>query len=429
MIPTSEQTRYQINCNHKHEMKLSVKVPKKPRSKSQPAQNIIKNLPKNIPIRPKPINNNNNNDPLKRCATLDIINVDSLKISMEQFEQIQSNYNEELSAKIPDLNGNSKIYVCNNIEFKDTINSDYIVIKEIDKIKLKVGELSECQIDVKVHSHLSQRNLSVIKCFGWCENDKIFCILYEFAENGDLLEELNNLSNPFDPSWFHKARQEMKNIAQTLSYMHHKGWSHKDLTLENILVDKNFSFYLHDFALVEEFDNDHQPIINDYDDDTIDIIERETKSERITRHSSIWSGKIEHMSPENYDTFIGTLNVFDPFSNDIWGLGVIIMCCFSTEAFLWNAPDKKINSYKHTIKNLNDKLYNDAFKINQQKNKNIKNLLILLIDLLQKIFVEEQNRIDIDQVLKHEFFANIPEINKNKIDKNKKPCCESCVIL
>lgn len=401
---------------------------RKIRSKSQPATNLIKAIQTAL----APIVNNN-----KNALSLNV-DIESLKITFEQVEDIQNDLNEELTAKIPvSASSATKIYVCNNnnIKYKKQIDSDYIVIKETQKAKMKIDDLTEMKIDLKVHSHLAQQNLSVIQLYGWYEDDEMFCILYQYCKNGDLLEELNKLRNPFNYKWFNKARKEIKKISETLCYMHQKGWAHKDLTLENILVDKNRNFYLHDFGLVEEFqnnENDDQSSFslfssynngnNGYDDD----IQSEQIAIKRTR-SSIWSGKIEHMSPENYDTFMGNMELFDAFSNDIWGLGIITMCCFSTQTFLWTAPDKKMNSYRNIICNLDKELYK-AFKIDQQKDVQMKIALISLIDLLRKVFVDEEHRINIDQFSNHAFFQNIPsELEEN--DKQKETCCESCLIL
>eukprot|EP01083_Nonionella_stella_P005752 16595_1 len=397
--------------SHNHPNNTSTIDLKKP--KSQPPLHLVSSI-KNIP-------NTSIKSHKTREATVDLADIHSLRLSVTEFAQIHENVNDALTKQIP--TANSTLYVCNNATFKHLTKSEFIVIKQVNKKKLKVGELAECRVDVKVHAHLMQHDLSVIKLLGWFEDEHRFAAVFEYASNGDLLEELNHLTNPFDPVWFNKALDELRNISQTLAYMHHEGWSHKDLTLENILVDKNRNFYLHDFALIEEF-TECELNVKEQSEQPCD--------QRITRHSSLWSGKIEHMSPENYDTYIGNINLFDAFSNDIWGLGVILMCCFSTQAFLWNAPDKKTNAYIQTMNNITSKL-EDVFKIEEQTNAIIKKKLIALIDLLTSIFVDEQNRIDIDEVLRHEFFENaIVEPNHNDpvlLLKKEEVCCENCILL
>ena len=139
------------------------------------------------------------------------------------------------------------------------------------------------------------------------------------------------------------------------------------------------------------------------------------------------------MSPENYETFVGNVQIFDAFSNDVWGLGIILLCCFSTESFLWMAPDKKCKDYRKIMQNIPSTL-KEAFKIDMQQNESIKANLVLLTDLLQKIFVEEECRIDIDEVLAHKFFSDSDNQAKSigvlKHSMLNQSCClPSCRIL
>lgn len=447
--PRSQEdaNRYQIVDNAQRDFEIRPPSPVSPGLTLIAVQSNHSNLnQQNVSVKPRKLSKSNSVSPIKlpfdfkRCHTIEVISVDTLEMSPAQFQAITAHRNEAMSSKIPDLQSSSTIYVCNNETLRDKTSNEYIVVKEMNKLKLKMGELAECKVDVKVHAHLLRNKLSVIQLLGWYEDDDRFCTLYEYAQNGDLLEELNILKDPFDPKWFYRARTEMKSIAKTLQFMHREGWSHKDLTLENILVDEHRNFYLHDFGLVEEFASNEE-VHADINKSQIDVdpLNRSIIPSLSRRHSSIWSGKVEHMSPENYDTYMGNMQMFDAFSNDVWGLGVIVMCCFSTQTFLWNAPDKKQGSYQATIKKIDTKLQN-AFMLDKQQDNGIKAGLLQLIDLLKRIFVDEIQRIDIDQVLEHPFFSeddsswqkeSLVNRNRNADVKRqpKKPCSEYCTIL
>ena len=90
------------------------------RSKSQPARNILKALPKSLSLTRIP--------PLHVNDVIESIDVESLKITWKQLKDIIDDPNEELTAKIPKLSSTStKIFVCNNINYKEKIDSKYIL--------------------------------------------------------------------------------------------------------------------------------------------------------------------------------------------------------------------------------------------------------------------------------------------------------------
>lgn len=72
-------------------------------------------------------------------------------------------------------------------------------------------------------------------------------ILMEFAPSGDLFDFSIKLKSPLGESL---SRHLFRQIVDALSYLHcNAKVVHRDLKLENILLDKNFQIKLCDFAM------------------------------------------------------------------------------------------------------------------------------------------------------------------------------------
>ena len=250
--------------------------------------------------------------PRARSSFLDDVDLDSLRLSRSELDAVQRRCNAQMTATVPcdhSADASTSILVCDDARDADR----FVVIKQMKKSKLRMGELSECRLDLKVHAHLQSERLSVVALLGWFEDAQRLCSLFEFAHNGDLLSVLNAAPSPSaaspssDAAWLSTARRGMRDIAATLAHLHSHGAAHKDLTLDNVLVDARRRFLLHDFALLELFAGDD-------DDEGDDELAR-----RSSTMSAQWSGKREHMSPENYLCFKGDRELFDAAKNDVFG--------------------------------------------------------------------------------------------------------------
>lgn len=111
----------------------------------------------------------------------------------------------------------------------------------------------------------------------------------EFANNGDTLRWIQEQGAMQEV----KARVWVKQIGEAIRYMHHLGIAHRDLKLENILIDKNLAVKIGDFGFV--------------------------KGEARDNLSDTFCGSKSYAAPE-----ILKGKSYDPLKSDIWALGVII---------------------------------------------------------------------------------------------------------
>lgn len=364
---------------------------------------------------------------------------EKLRISADKMQSIESTIDEEKTSHMPHTQGN-RLYVSHTNVFSISPNIySYVVVKELRKKSIKsrmpsvlktnkaqtFDAVQSFKLDVYIHTSLNIAQHSVIKLLAWFEDDIKYCIIYEYAANGDLLDTLNRIEI-YDQSSKNKnmhrkqyknnmnlfkklCRQQLLGIALSIQFMHSHGWAHKDLSLENILLDADNHFCLHDFGLCQQFISDQQKT------------QQPLLLATMTGH---WSGKFEHMSPENFETCIGRRTQFDAYANDVWSFAIICICCFSSESFPWQAPDLQSDvNYCKMIGNMEYELEENIFKISAMKEKNEntdknEHFFLLLIDLLCKILVEEKYRLNITQVVNHPFFREVNEQKKYNVNIN-----------
>ena len=150
-------------------------------------------------------------DQPRHTSFLDAVDLDSLRLSAAQFHAIELRVNAEMTASVPcdqSIDASTRIIVC-DCEADDAEGDAecLVAVKQINKHKVRVGELCECRRDLRAHAHLQSANLSVVALKGWFEDAHRLCSLFEFARNGDLLSVLNSAPHNASPSF--GAQHEM----------------------------------------------------------------------------------------------------------------------------------------------------------------------------------------------------------------------------
>ena len=133
-------------------------------------------------------------------------------------------------------------------EAYDLNNLRQIAVKIIDCTKAPKDFLEkfmprELNIWPKIeHPHIIQ----MYKYF--LNEDKIYMIL-EYANGGDMLSYIQNIKGPIPEK---ECRVWMKQICLAVHYLHQKGIIHRDLKLENLLIDSNKNIKLCDFGFSKD---------------------------------------------------------------------------------------------------------------------------------------------------------------------------------
>ncbi|KAF2121568.1 kinase domain-containing protein [Lophiotrema nucula] len=116
-------------------------------------------------------------------------------------------------------------------------------------------------------------------------------------------------------------------ILNGVSYLHSMGLAHRDLKLDNVVVNEHGIMKIIDFGSAAVF---RYPFEND-----------------LVLASGI-VGSDPYLAPEVYD-----MSKYDPQPTDIWSMA-IIFCCMTLRRFPWKAPRVTDNSYKLFVSPPND---------------------------------------------------------------------------
>ena len=129
-------------------------------------------------------------------------------------------------------------------EAQHKLTSCKVAIKCIEKTTIK-NEKSMQKIfnEVEILANLNHAN--IIKLYEIFENDKYYFFVTEFAEKGDLLRLIDNNGT------FNEAQSFLilKDLVESLKYLHSKSILHRDVKLDNILLNSRYKVKLCDFGI------------------------------------------------------------------------------------------------------------------------------------------------------------------------------------
>jgi serine kinase len=179
--------------------------------------------------------------------------------------EVQEKYTKDESGKI------IKVYVYtdrailaqNNIVLKETIGrGSYSKVKEAYDLKnmrqvaVKIIDLSKAPADfqekflpreLEIWPKVKHPNvITMYDCI--VRSAKIYMIL-EYACGGDMLTYIQKLSGPVPD---HDCKLWMRQICSALQYLHQNNIIHRDLKLENLLIDSKRNIKLCDFGFSKD---------------------------------------------------------------------------------------------------------------------------------------------------------------------------------
>lgn len=134
---------------------------------------------------------------------------------------------------------------------KDGKNPSQAAIKLIKRDSIPTGSEKEGKIYREITALKKLRHPNIVRLVEVLQNDKYIGIVLEYASGGEL----------FDYILDHRYLKESlacRLFAQLVSgvdYMHAKGIVHRDLKLENLLLDKHKNIIITDFGFVNSFHN------------------------------------------------------------------------------------------------------------------------------------------------------------------------------
>lgn len=205
--------------------------------------------------------------------------------------------------------------------------------------------------EIIVLQKLKHRN--IIKLKGWFEDEETIYLVIEYVEGKDCHHFFKNKI----PTRL-QTRHIIQQLVLSLEYCHRKGIIHRDIKLDNILIDKNYNVKLIDFGLCAIKETE------------FDMMKENLGTVRYTAP--------ELIRGEGYNDSV-----------DIWGIGIVLFMLLTGEV-AFKGSDKETIFHNILEKNIHYSKYN-------LEKKEVE----ILKALLQK---NPDDRVEIEDILSYKFF-------------------------
>uniref|UniRef100_H3AHC1 non-specific serine/threonine protein kinase n=2 Tax=Latimeria chalumnae TaxID=7897 RepID=H3AHC1_LATCH len=123
-----------------------------------------------------------------------------------------------------------------------------VAIKSIRKDKI-TDDLDKVHIQREIEIMSSLEHSNIIQIYEVFENKDKIIIVMEYASNGELYDHVNNRHRITE----NEARNFFRQIVSAVHYCHKNGVVHRDLKLENVLLDDHHQVKLADFGLSNHY--------------------------------------------------------------------------------------------------------------------------------------------------------------------------------
>lgn len=251
------------------------------------------------------------------------------------------------------VGASAKVYHATNIE-----TGKSVAVKVISKKKLiNNGEFAaNIEREISILRRLHHPN--IIDLFEVLASKSKIYFVVEFAEAGELYEEVAKKEKLTEDH----ARRYFRQLISAVKHCHSRGVFHRDLKLDNLLLDENDNLKVTDFGL-SAVKNQIRP------DGLLHTV----------------CGTPSYVAPE-----ILAKKGYDGAKADVWSCGVVL--------FTVTAGYLPFNDYNITV--LYRKIYRGQFRFPKWMSCDLKNLLSRMLDTNPK------TRISVDEILEHPWFSS-----------------------
>ena len=240
-----------------------------------------------------------------------------------------------------------------------------VAIKSFNKTKYSYEKnRNKIMNEIKLMKNL--KHFSVVKLLDVIENDKYILLIMENILGGDLLtfiKKRNKLPEKM-------AKFLFKQLLQSIQYIHSKNIVHRDIKLDNILIDLNNNIKLCDFG-VGKFVSGDKEILFDQ------------------------CGTPAYIAPE-----VLSGEGYSGFPVDLWSCGVVLY-----SLLIGNIPFKAQN-----LNELQGLIISGNYKRVSGISKNAKDLLNKLLE------IDPAKRINVDEALNHPWFLENNDNDEYKVN-------------
>ena len=250
---------------------------------------------------------------------------------------------------------------------RQVLTNKKVAIKAIDRLHLS-NEYSRQKIFREVYILKKVKSKYVVKILEVFETNENFLIVMEYLPGGDLLSYIkttNRIPEEQCKNFFYQ-------IVLGLSAIHKCEILHRDIKLDNILIDKSLRFLkICDFGVSK-------------------IVQ---KGETITDHC----GTPAYLAPE-----IVLNQGYEGYWSDIWSLGVLLYC-MSCGTVPFKAS---------TISDLHKLILQGKYELPEYLSTNLKHLIKNMLVIIPN------KRIPLEKILRHRWFDRCTEIFNDSLEGN-----------
>ena len=207
-------------------------------------------------------------------------------LAMETNKKLSSIANYKLSGKIIGEGAFAKVEIATHHIFNRKVA---LKITETNK-NLDSYMLKNLKREANILAKLNHPN--IVQLYEICFGSGFYCLALEYLEGGNLCDLL--IKQPNSRLSEYRAKNISQQLTQAITYLHSKRILHRDLKLDNVVLNKS-----HDQVVIVDFG-----LSNFYTDGI-----------KLNTHC----GSIEYAAPELFDRD----NLYD-FGVDVWSFGVMV---------------------------------------------------------------------------------------------------------
>lgn len=226
---------------------------------------------------------------------------------------------------------------------------------------------------------------NVLGCMEVLFDGKNVNVVMPYCDKGDLFELLQGSQNSETPGMSEaQARFWFRQVVDGVKHLHSVGVCHRDLSPENVMIDKNNRAMIIDMGMCLRV-----PYTDGKNPQNVTDVQHGSQRRLFKPQGAC--GKLPYMSPEIYRN----RDAFDGSSSDVWTAGTILFCMVTGNRS-YQRPHKSDAQFYWMTQGL-DQLLNDWQVDLSEEGKH------LLKNMLQ---VDPRLRLSLDEVLNHPWFAH-----------------------
>lgn len=199
-----------------------------------------------------------------------------------------------------------------------------------DTVGSNPSRLAKIRREVTILRELQHPN--IVQLIDMVETDRYIGIILEYASGGELFDYILNHRYLKDGS----ARRLFAQLVSGVGYLHKKGIVHRDLKLENLLLDKNRNIIITDFGFANTF-NPNEDLLEKEEQGLTDrdyvkkIGLDKVKSNGMRKGDLMQTscGSPCYAAPE----LVVSDCLYTGRKVDVWSCGVILVCSLRIHAF------------------------------------------------------------------------------------------------